>query len=59
MISGVAVSTGRLERGLTQVDVWPRLNSFTKLYTVLNDSADVLWTSCNLDFISFGELLSI
>ena len=42
MISGVAVSIGRLERGASQVDVRPRLNSFTQLYTVANAGTDVL-----------------
>ena len=42
MISGVAVSIGRLERGASHVDVRPHLNSFIQLYTVANAGADVL-----------------
>jgi len=40
MISGVAASIGRLERGASHVDVC--LNSFTQLYTIANAGADVL-----------------
>ena len=40
MVSGVAASIGRPERGASHVDV-PRLNSFTQFYTVAN-AADVL-----------------
>ena len=42
MISGIAASIGRSERGASHVDVRPRLNSFTQLYTVANAGADVL-----------------
>ena len=41
MISGVAASIGHPERG-AHVNVRPRLNSFTQLYTVANAGADVL-----------------
>ena len=54
MISGVAASIGCPERGASHVDVWPRLNSFTQLYTVANTGADVLWTLSNSVLISFG-----
>ena len=42
MIFGIATSIGRPERNASHVDVRPRLNSFTQLYTVANASADVL-----------------
>jgi len=44
MISGVAASIGCPERGgcTTHVDIRPRLNSFTQLYTIANAGADVL-----------------
>ena len=54
MISGVAVSIGRLERGASHVDVRSHLNSFIQLYTVANVGADVLWTLSNSTLISFG-----
>ena len=41
MISGVAASTARPERCSSQMDVRSRLTSFTQLYTVFNDGADV------------------
>ena len=46
MISGVTASIGRLERSASHVDVRPRLNSFTQLYTVANAGADVLRACC-------------
>ena len=60
MISGVATSIGRPERGASHVDIRPRLNSFTQLYTAANAGADVLFLyiyvigrlNCfNIDFI--------
>ena len=36
MISGVAASVGRPELGASHVDVQPRLNLFTQLYTIAN-----------------------
>ena len=39
MISDVAASIGRPERGASHVDVRLRLNSFTQLYTVANADA--------------------
>jgi len=43
MISGVATSVGHPERDASHVDVRPRLNSFTQLYTVANADADVCY----------------
>ena len=51
MISGIAASTGRPERGLLRVDVRQRLNSFTQLYTVLNDGVDMQSTLRNSAFM--------
>ena len=51
-ISRVAALTGRL----SWMDVRPRLNSFTQLYIVYNDSADVPWISSNSAFIYFDVL---
>jgi len=42
------------ERGASHVDIRPRLNSFTQLYTVANAGADVLRTLSNSALISFG-----
>jgi len=42
MISGVAASIERPERGASHVDVRLRLNSFTQLYTVSNAAADAM-----------------
>ena len=42
MISDIAASIGRPERGASHVDVRPRLNSFTQLYTVANAGTDML-----------------
>ena len=54
MISGVAASIGHSERDASHVDVRPRLNSFTQLYTTANANTDVLWTLSNSALISFG-----
>ena len=50
MISSIAI--GRSERRASHVDVRPRLNSFTQLYTVANAGADVLCI-IQLDFDFF------
>ena len=42
MISGVAASIGRPERGASHVDVRLHLNLFIQLYTVANAGVDVL-----------------
>ena len=42
MIFDVAASNGHPKRGASHVDVRPRLNLFTQLYTVANAGVDVL-----------------
>jgi len=65
MISGVATSIEHPERDASHVDVLPRLNSFTQLYTVTNADADVcyehpirLWflSALNLSYVDVWSL---
>ena len=59
MISGEADSIGRPERGTSHVDVRPRLNLFTQLYSRKRwcRCAMNLWTLSNSALISFGVKL--
>ena len=53
MISDVLASIERLERGALHVDVRPRLNSFTQLYTVANAVVKMYYEHYQLGFDFF------